>query len=71
MSCRRYIPFSAPEAHLAFIKSVKAGVHDYSHADVTGQGIIPCQGVNNTVVEKLKQRVCVLYQKGRALHVLD
>ena len=31
--------YQSPEAHLAFIKSVKAGVHDYSHADVTGQGI--------------------------------
>ena len=31
--------YQPPEAHLAFIKSVKAGVHDYSHADVTDQGI--------------------------------
>ena len=33
------VSYQPPEAHLAFIKSVKAGVHDYSHADVTGQGI--------------------------------
>ena len=31
--------YQPPEAHLAFMNSVKAGVHDYSHADVTGQGI--------------------------------
>ena len=31
--------YQPPEAHLAFIKSVKAWVHVYSHADVTGQGI--------------------------------
>jgi glutathione S-transferase len=31
--------YQPPEAHLAFINSVKAGVHDYSHADVTGKGI--------------------------------
>lgn len=31
--------YQPPEAHLAFINSVKTGVHDYSHADVTGQGI--------------------------------
>ena len=27
------------EAHLAFIKGYKDGKHDYSHADVTGEGI--------------------------------
>ena len=27
------------EAHLAFIKSFKEGKHDYSHADLTGEGI--------------------------------
>ena len=31
--------YQPPEAHAAFIKSVKSGVHDYSHADVTGEGI--------------------------------
>ena len=31
--------YQPTEAHLAFIKSVKGGVHDYSHADVTGKGI--------------------------------
>ena len=30
--------YLSPEAHAAFIKSIKDG-HDYSHADVTGQGI--------------------------------
>ena len=27
------------EAHLAFIKSFKEGKQDYSHADLTGEGI--------------------------------
>ena len=27
------------EAHLAFIKSFKEGKHDYSHADLTGEGV--------------------------------
>jgi glutathione S-transferase len=31
--------YQPPEAHLAFVKSVQAGVHDYSHADVTSKGI--------------------------------
>lgn len=31
--------YSSPEAHAAFAKSVRAGSHDYSHADVTGKGI--------------------------------
>ena len=31
--------YQPPEAHAAFIKSVKAGPHDYGHADTTGQGI--------------------------------
>lgn len=31
--------YSPPEAHAAFAKSVRAGSHDYSHADVTGKGI--------------------------------
>ena len=68
MSCRRYIPFSAPEAHLAFIKSVKAGVHDYSHADVTGQGIIPCQGVNNTLVyRKTETKILCFISKRQGI----
>ena len=33
------VSYQPPEAHLAFMNSVKAGVHVYSHADVTGQGI--------------------------------
>lgn len=31
--------YLAPDNHLAFLKSVKAGVHDYSAADVEGKGI--------------------------------
>ena len=31
--------YQPPEAHAAFYKSVKAGSGDYSHADVTGEGI--------------------------------
>ena len=31
--------YQPPEAHAAFVKSVQAGTHDYSHADVTGEGI--------------------------------
>lgn len=31
--------YQPPEAHAAFAKSVRAGSHDYSHADVTGKGI--------------------------------
>lgn len=32
-----YLP---PEAHLAFVKSVIAGVHDYGTADVHGTGVV-------------------------------
>lgn len=31
--------YLSPEAHAAFVKSARAGSHDYSHADVTGKGI--------------------------------
>lgn len=31
--------YQPPEAHAAFVKSYVSGNHDYSHADVTGEGI--------------------------------
>ena len=31
--------YQPPEAHVAFIKSFKEGVHNYSHSDTTGKGV--------------------------------
>jgi len=31
--------YQPPEAHAAFVKGVKEGVHDYSHSDTTGKGV--------------------------------